>query len=200
MGGDITLRPIRLAIFASGGGSNAEKIIQYFAIHASIKISLVVSNKSDAGVLKIAEEHLIKSLIINKNSFWGSNEVIDYLRDEKIDYIILAGFLWLVPKQIVEAFPNKILNIHPSLLPKYGGKGMYGHFVHDAVKVNNETVSGMTIHLVNEKFDDGDIIFQAKCSLNEEMSASEIAFRVLELEHKYYPIVIEKYVLKHNVA
>ncbi len=200
MGEDITLRPIRLAIFASGGGSNAEKIIQYFAIHASIDISLVVSNKSDAGVLNIAEEHLIKSLIINKNSFWGSNEVIDYLRDEKIDYIILAGFLWLVPKQVVEAFPNKILNIHPSLLPKYGGKGMYGHFVHEAVKLNNETESGMTVHLVNEKFDDGDIIFQAVCSLNEDMSASEIALRVLELEHKYYPKVIEKYVLKHNVA
>ena len=188
---------VRIAIFASGGGSNAEKIIQYFTNHAFIEVQLVVSNKYDAGVLKIASLNNINSLIITKASFSKSNEVIDILKATKVEFVILAGFLWLVPSHFVEAFPNKILNIHPSLLPKYGGKGMYGHFVHEAVKLNNETESGMTINLVNEKFDDGNIIFQAKCQLNESMNPSEIANEVLKLEHQFYPLVIEDFIKRN---
>lgn len=185
---------IRLAIFASGGGSNAKKIIEYFEHHALVEISLVISNKADSGVFKIANEHNIETFILNKSTFYETSLVTDFLKEAKIDYIILAGFLWLVPKGVVEAFPNKILNIHPSLLPKYGGKGMYGHHVHEAVKNNCELESGMTIHVVNEKFDDGNIIFQKKCLINDQMDASEIAAEVLKLEHSYYPQVIEEFI------
>ncbi len=195
----ITPSKIRLALFASGGGSNAEKIIQYFEHHNSVKVCLVVSNKPDAGALKIAKDYGINSLIIKKHNFYNTNEVLVDLVKARIDYIILAGFLWLIPRKFVDAYPNKILNIHPSLLPKYGGKGMYGHFVHEAVKNNNESESGMTIHLVNENFDDGDIVFQAKCALSPNMEPSEIAAKVLELEHSHYAQVIENYVLNHGL-
>lgn len=192
---DLTIRPkIKIAIFASGGGSNAEKIIQYFKEHPYIEVGIVVSNKVDAGVLKIAAANNINSLIITKSSFSKTNQVVAVLNSLSIDFVVLAGFLWLVPKSFIDAFPNKILNIHPSLLPKYGGKGMYGHFVHEAVKMNKDNESGMTIHVVNEKFDDGNIIFQASCPLDQKMNAPEIASEVLKLEHKYYPQIIEDFI------
>jgi phosphoribosylglycinamide formyltransferase 1 len=192
---DFTICPkIKIAIFASGGGSNAEKIIQYFKEHPYIEIGIVVSNKIDAGVLRIAAANNINSLIITKSSFSKTDEVVAILNSLCIDFVALAGFLWLVPKHFIDAFPNKILNIHPSLLPKYGGKGMYGHFVHEAVKRNNDNESGMTIHVVNEKFDDGNIIFQASCTIKDDMDANEIASEVLKLEHKHYPQVIEDFI------
>lgn len=192
---DLTIRPkIKIAIFASGGGSNAEKIIQYFKEHPYIEVGIVVSNKVEAGVLKIAAANNINSLIITKSSFSKTDQVVAVLNSLSIDFVVLAGFLWLVPKHFIDAFPNKMLNIHPSLLPKYGGKGMYGHFVHEAVKTNNDNESGMTIHVVNEKFDDGNIIFQASCPLDQKMDATEIASEVLKLEHKYYPQIIEDFI------
>ena len=129
---------------------------------------------------------------MDRSFFYESEGILKVLKNEKIDLIVLAGFLWLIPSYLIKAYPNKIVNIHPSLLPKYGGKGMYGHYVHEAVKANNENESGMTIHFVNEEFDDGNQIFQAKCSLNESDSADEIAKKVLVLEHKHYAEVIDK--------
>lgn len=186
----------KIAIFASGTGSNAAKIIEYFKNHKSISVSLVVSNKSDAGVLKIAEESLISTLILEKEKFFRGNAFTNELKAAGIDFIILAGFLWKIPTALIKEFPDRIINIHPALLPKYGGKGMYGQHVHQAVIDNKETESGITIHFVDEQYDHGDIIFQAKCSVQENDTASLLAAKVLQLEHKYYPKVVEEVVLQ----
>nr|MCU0323307.1 phosphoribosylglycinamide formyltransferase [Chitinophagaceae bacterium] len=152
-----------IAIFASGAGTNAAKIIEHFAKSASVKITLIVCNKPDAGVLTIAANHKIPSLLIEKENFFRGDAYLPQLKAGAIDFIVLAGFLWKVPEQLIAAFPNKIINIHPALLPKYGGKGMYGHFVHEAVIAHQEKESGITIHYVNEHFDEGKHIFQATC-------------------------------------
>ena len=186
----------KIAIFASGTGSNAAKIIDYFKNHKSISVSLIVSNKSDAGVLKIAEDSLIRTLILEKEKFFRGNAFTHELKKADIDFIILAGFLWKIPTALIKAFPNSIINIHPALLPKYGGKGMYGHYVHQAVIDNKETESGITIHFVDEHYDHGDIIFQAKCSILENDTAYSLSAKVLQLEHKHYPKVIEQVVLQ----
>jgi phosphoribosylglycinamide formyltransferase 1 len=172
-----------IAIFASGGGSNALKIIEHFVLSSKGKVALIVCNKSNAGVLKIAEQFDIQTLIINRTDFYESENIKETLEAREIDFIVLAGFLWLMPAYLVKAFPNKIVNIHPALLPKYGGKGMFGHHVHEAVKAANETQSGMTIHYVNEHYDEGNVIFQATCSLESS--------KVLALEHAHYAMVIE---------
>ena len=190
----------KIAIFASGGGSNAQKIIEHFKGHPSVEIALVISNKKDAGVLGIAANHQIPTHIIERQSFYNTDVLLSVLKENSIDFIALAGFLWLVPSYLVKAFPKKIVNIHPALLPKYGGKGMYGHFVHEAVKAANETESGMTIHYVDEHYDEGTIIFQAKCAIDAEDSAAEIARKVLALEHQHFPLVIEKALRSLNTA
>ncbi|NNF35274.1 MAG: phosphoribosylglycinamide formyltransferase [Saprospiraceae bacterium] len=179
-----------IAIFASGGGSNAESIIHYMKGIDDINISLIISNKSKAGVLKRAYNHGIDAHLISRSSFYESKEILETLKEYNIDWIILAGFLWLVPAYLIDAYPERILNIHPALLPKYGGKGMYGMNVHKAVKENNEIVSGMTIHFVNQKYDEGKHVFQATTEINPEDSPEDIAAKVLKLEHKYYPQVI----------
>jgi phosphoribosylglycinamide formyltransferase-1 len=189
----------QIAIFASGGGSNAKKIIEHFNKlaqqgNAPGKISLVVSNKPGAGVLKIAEENNIPILIIEKEKFFRGNGYTDELLAAGIDLVVLAGFLWKVPAGLIKAFPRKIVNIHPALLPKYGGKGMYGHFVHEAVVANKEKESGITIHYVDELYDHGQVIFQARCPLSENDSAEEVAKKVLMLEHRHYPEVIQSLV------
>lgn len=189
----------QIAIFASGGGSNAKKIIEHFNKlaqqgNAPGKISLVVSNKPGAGVLKIAEENNIPVLIIDKEKFFRGNGYTDELQAAGIDLVVLAGFLWKVPAGLIKAFPKKIVNIHPALLPKYGGKGMYGHFVHEAVVANKEKESGITIHYVDELYDHGQIIFQARCLLSENDSPEEVARKVLLLEHKHYPEIIQSLV------
>jgi phosphoribosylglycinamide formyltransferase 1 len=184
-----------IAIFASGGGSNARAILQYFQHHATIKIVLVVSNRSKAGVLEVAKDFDVPTRIIGKQEFYESENLLSQLRDFEVDYIVLAGFLLLVPKYITDNFYKKILNIHPALLPKYGGKGMYGHFVHEAVQAAGEKSSGITIHYANEHYDEGDIIFQAQTELNDDDNATEIARKVLALEHHYYPRMIEKVLL-----
>ena len=184
-----------IAIFASGGGSNAEAIIEYMKDVDEINVSLILSNKSNAGVLKRASNHNIDTHILSKSSFYESKEVISVLEGYHIDWIILAGFLWLVPAYLIDAYPERILNIHPALLPKYGGKGMYGINVHRAVKENKETLSGMTIHYVNQEYDKGKHVFQATTELNPDDSPEDIAAKVLKLEHKYYPQVIHHLVV-----
>ncbi len=180
-----------LAVFASGTGSNALSIATYFKNHSSIEVKLIVSNKPNAPVLGKAKELGISTLVINRKMFYENNELLQHLKKENIDFIVLAGFLWLMPSSIIEMYPNKIVNIHPSLLPKYGGKGMYGMNVHQAVSESGDEKSGMTIHFVNSKYDEGKIIYQASVSIIPHTSAKEIAAKVLKLEHEFYPKIIE---------
>ena len=182
----------RIAIFASGAGSNAQKIIDHFRDSDRIKVSLVVCNKPGAGVLQIAAKEEIPSLVIEKEKFFRGNAYTDELKEAGIDFIILAGFLWKIPAALIRAYPGKIINIHPALLPAYGGKGMYGHHVHQAVIDHQEKESGITIHYVDEQYDHGDIIFQAKCPVLESDTADSLAGRIHQLEHQHYPAVIEQ--------
>ena len=185
-----------IAIFASGGGSNARKIIEHFKGHPSVKVALVVSNKRDAGVLNIAQEHGIDSIIVSKSIFYETDDILNILAEYHISFIVLAGFLLLVPQYIVGRFKKKIINIHPALLPKFGGKGMYGSHVHEAVKQSQETETGITIHYCNAHYDEGDIIFQAKTAVSPTDTPQDIARNVLALEHEYFPKIIEKVVLR----
>ena len=191
--------PVLVAIFASGAGSNAKKIIDHFKNNESIKIDLIVCNKPDAGVIKIAQQHNIDTLIIEKNRFFNESIYVEKLKVRGIDFIVLAGFLWKIPSTIIHAFPNKIVNIHPALLPKYGGKGMYGNFVHEAVVLAGEIESGITIHYVDELYDHGNIIFQATCPITKGDSAGLVAQKIHLLEHLHYPSIIED-VIKSKIA
>lgn len=182
---------LNIAIFASGAGSNAQKIIDYFKNHSRIRIVLIVCNKLKAGVLDIAEKESIPSLIIEKSHFENTGYVTE-LHKYSIDFIVLAGFLWKIPTILINAFPDNIINIHPALLPLYGGKGMYGNAVHKAVIAANERESGITIHYVDEIYDNGKIIFQAKCSLDPEESPESLARKIHILEHMNYAKEIEK--------
>jgi formyltetrahydrofolate-dependent phosphoribosylglycinamide formyltransferase len=186
----------RLAIFASGAGSNAQKIIDHFRNNPAVKIVLIVSNNAGAGVVKIAQTENIPTLIIEKEKFGTGDAYLATLRENKIDWIILAGFLWKVPSSLIKAYPEKIINIHPALLPKYGGSGMYGHYVHEAVIANKEIESGISIHYVDELYDHGPIIFQAKCPVLEGDTANSLAEKVHLLEHEHYAKVIEELVEK----
>jgi formyltetrahydrofolate-dependent phosphoribosylglycinamide formyltransferase len=181
-----------IAIFASGSGSNAHEIIKYFNNHATIAVKTVVSNIKEAGVLQIACNYNIPTIIINKNSLIESSALKLQLDELKINFIVLAGFLLKVPESLTKAYPNKIVNIHPSLLPKYGGRGMYGNYVHQAVINANEKESGITIHFVDEQYDHGNIIFQEKCQILESDTAETVGKKVLALEHKNYSAIIEK--------
>ncbi len=184
----------QIAIFASGGGSNAGKIIEHFKDHSSVNIALVVCNKPGAGVIGIAEKNQIPVLVIEKEQFFRGNHYIDELVRYGINWIVLAGFLWKVPGQLIAAYPNRIINIHPALLPKYGGKGMYGHFVHEAVRAANETETGITIHYVDEQYDHGKMILQKKCAVDPDNDPIAIAKKVLALEHEYFAKTIEQVV------
>lgn len=182
-----------IAIFASGRGSNAEKIVEYFKQHEGIaRVNLIVSNKADALVLDMAEREGIDKYILNRSTFYQTKDVLQLLYNYKIDLIVLAGFLWLVPAYLVEAYQEKIINIHPALLPKFGGKGMYGMNVHEAVKEKGEKESGITIHYVNEVYDEGNIIFQAKCEVSPEDQPKDIARKVQQLEHLHFASEIAK--------
>ncbi|WP_255153541.1 phosphoribosylglycinamide formyltransferase [Ferruginibacter sp. HRS2-29] len=184
-----------LAIFASGAGSNAQKIIEHLSGHTSIKVALVVCNKAGAGVIAIAEKAGIPVLIIEKEQFFRGNHYVDELRAYNTDWIVLAGFLWKVPVGLIAAFAGRIINIHPALLPKYGGKGMYGKHVHEAVRSANETETGITIHFVDEYYDHGKIILQEKCTVTPEDDADSIAQKVHALEHQYFPKAVEDVIL-----
>ncbi len=186
----------KIAIFASGTGSNAKKIIEYFRENPHIQVSFIVSNKKDAPVLDIARENDIETLVLNRREFYHTKQLLQHLHERDIDFIVLAGFLWLLPEYLVRAFDKKMVNIHPALLPKYGGKGMYGRHVHEAVQAAGERETGITIHYVNERYDEGDIIFQAKCGLEPNDTSKEIAKKVQALEHKHYAPVIEKLLME----
>lgn len=187
-----------IAIFASGSGSNAQKILEYFEQSDEIRVGLIVSNRAQAGVLNVARAFEVPTRVIDRANFYDSTDILTVLQEYQIDYVVLAGFLWLVPAYLVQAYPRRILNIHPALLPKYGGKGMYGHHVHQAVQAAGETESGPSIHFVNEHYDEGDLIFQATCAINATDSAAEIALKVLALEHQHYPRIIEQVVLQDD--
>ena len=186
----------KLAIFASGSGTNAENLIKYFSDHKDISVDLVITNNPDAYVIQRAKSHNITCHIIDRKDFYDAEKLSQVLTDVKIDWIILAGFLWLIPEFLVSAFPNKIINIHPALLPKYGGKGMYGHRVHQSVFDNFDTETGITVHYVNEAYDEGQIIFQAKTSLELRDTPDVIAQKIHELEYAHFPQVIEKEITK----
>ncbi|MCC6288876.1 MAG: phosphoribosylglycinamide formyltransferase [Chitinophagaceae bacterium] len=188
--------PARLAVFASGTGSNAQKIIDFFRNDPLVAIALIVSNKPTAGVLQIAEREKIASLVIEKEKFFNGDGYVEELKKHNVEWIILAGFLWKVPVSLIQAFPGKIINIHPALLPKYGGKGMYGHFVHEAVITAGEKQSGITIHFVDELFDHGAHIFQAYCNIEPGETPETLAKKVQVLEHKHFPEVIKQLVGK----
>jgi len=181
-----------IAIFASGTGSNATKIMAYFKDHDNIRVGLIVSNKSTAGVLEAAKKYEVPSLVINRGYFYETEDLLTDLAAHAVDFIVLAGFLWLIPSYLVHHFEQGIVNIHPALLPKYGGKGMYGKHVHQAVWTAKERESGMTIHYVNEHYDEGNIVFQAKCAITPEDKPTDIAKNVLKLEHQHYAKVIEQ--------
>lgn len=190
--------PVRIAVFASGKGSNAANLVNYFNHHASRSkkaiITLIICNKPGAGVLEMAEKEGIPVQMIEQAGFYGGK----YLEEIRAsaDLLVLAGFLWKIPQNFIDAYPGRIINIHPALLPKYGGKGMYGRHVHDAVIASGETESGITIHDVDEHYDKGDMIFQAKCSVTPEDTPDTLAEKIHELEQQHYPRQVEKWVKK----
>jgi phosphoribosylglycinamide formyltransferase-1 len=183
-----------IAILASGAGSNAQKILEHFSDRMDIAVRLIVSNKQEAGVLNIAKVASIDTFIVTRDSFYSTTDLLVELDKRNIDFIVLAGFLWLIPPYLIQHYPDRIINIHPALLPKYGGKGMYGHFVHEAVHLAKETHSGITIHYVNEKYDEGSIVFQERCEILPSDQPEDIARKVQVLEHSYYPTVIDQLV------
>jgi phosphoribosylglycinamide formyltransferase 1 len=182
----------KIAIFASGSGSNAEKIAEYFAETQSINIELILSNNSKAGVIERAKRLHIPVLLFDKKTFYETDKIPQLLHNQGVDLIVLAGFLWLIPENLIKKFPNRIINIHPALLPKYGGKGVWGHHVHEAVVANHETESGITIHYVNEHYDEGGIIFQAKCEVLPNDSPDDVVSKIHELEHLHFAKIVEK--------
>lgn len=188
----------RIVIFASGSGTNAENIITYFQQRESVSVVLLLTNNPHAKVLDRCKSLNISALSFNKIAFEKDDAIHNILKTINPDLIVLAGFLWKIPQYLIMDFPNRIINIHPALLPKYGGKGMYGMFVHQAVKAHNEKESGITIHHVNENYDEGAIIFQEKCSISNEDSAEDIANKIHELELKHFPKVIASLLLPKN--
>ncbi|NOY51093.1 MAG: phosphoribosylglycinamide formyltransferase [Chlorobi bacterium] len=188
----------RIAIFASGNGTNAQRIAEYFAENDHVEISLILANKSSAIVLKRAEKLKIPSMVFSKTDFVQGGKVDLKLNEYKIDFIVLAGFLWLVPDFLIRKYRNRIINIHPALLPNYGGKGMYGNKVHEAVIEAGEKQSGITIHFVNNNYDEGIIVFQAKCDIVKGETTDTLADKIHSLEHKYFPPIIEKILYEHK--
>lgn len=184
----------RLAVFVSGGGTNLQRIAEYFAPNQDVEIACVVSNNKDAYANQRAKNLGIPLLLVEKTYFTG-DLFVERMKSLDIDLIVLAGFLWIIPQRLIEAFPNKIINIHPALLPKYGGKGFYGHHVHEAVVAAHEKESGITVHYVNEHYDSGNIIFQAKVALSATDTPDDVAAKIHVLEQENFPLVIEKLLL-----
>ena len=185
------MTPPRIAVFASGSGSNAQRIAEYFAGTGILELKAIYSNNADAYVLERARILGIPSVVFNRETFYNTTSVLEDLKSREIDWIILAGFLWLIPDYILHAFKQRIINIHPALLPAYGGKGMYGMKVHQAVIASAEPESGITVHYVNEHYDEGDIIFQARCAIHNRDTAETLAAKIHLLEYEYFPKVIQ---------
>lgn len=191
---------INIAIFASGSGTNAEGLIKHFASSKEVKIKLVVTNNPDAGVVKRAEAYKKNIHIISKEALNNyTDQIIDFLQTEKVDLIILSGFLLLVPAKLIRAFPNRIINIHPALLPKHGGKGMYGKKVHETVLKTGEKESGITVHYVDEEYDHGEHILQAICRVEENDTIETLTKKIHELEYFYFPKAVEKVIGKLKI-
>lgn len=187
-----TLKMKRIAIFASGSGTNAQNIAEYFKEKPKIEVSCILSNNKNAYVLQRADILQIPAICFSREELYNSDNILRTLKRKNIDLIVLAGFLWMIPDYLLKNFPDRIINIHPALLPKYGGKGMYGKHVHNAVVSNNEKKSGISIHFVNEKYDEGKLIFQKEVELSEKDTAEMVAEKVHKLEYEYYPGIIEK--------
>jgi phosphoribosylglycinamide formyltransferase 1 len=186
----------RIAIFASGSGSNAQKIMEHFKKHNDAEVAIVLTNNPEAYVLQRADNFEIPTHIFGKEEFYNSDSIVDLLKNLQTDIIVLAGFLWLIPDNLLKAFPNKIINIHPALLPKYGGKGMYGDRVHKTILANGDEESGITIHFVNEKFDEGEVIHQSRFRIEKGDDLEMIKFKGQQLEHLHYPRVVEQLLRK----
>lgn len=187
---------VRLAIFASGNGSNAQRIIEHFANHPKIKVEFIIYNIENAFVAERAKNLNVRAVYFGKKDFSEAGKVCSFLKDNGIDWIVLAGFLLLVPHDIIKVYHHRIINIHPALLPKYGGKGMYGRYVHEAVVANKESESGITVHLVDEQYDNGDVLFQARCQLSVDETADSLAQKVHELEYRHFPVVVENTIMQ----
>lgn len=192
-------KAIQLAILASGNGTNAQQISEYFADKPEVNVNVIIYNKRDAYVATRAEKLGIEASYFNRHSFYETDDVLTFLKSREIDYVILAGFLLLVPENLLAAFPNRIINIHPALLPKYGGKGMYGHNVHEAVVANHEKETGITIHIVDHRYDCGTTLFQARCEVLPADTADDVAAKIHLLEKEYFPRVIEAVVLNKPI-
>jgi|ERR1035437_7881006 phosphoribosylglycinamide formyltransferase-1 len=188
----------KIVIFASGEGTNAEWIFRYFRNHPSIKVVSLFCNNSDAPVIRRAFNHHIPVRVFNKKDFYETDAILNELIELDVDLIVLAGFLWLVPEKMIEQFPLKIVNIHPALLPKYGGKGMYGAKVFAEIIKYREKMSGITIHYVNKQFDEGEIIYQAMCRIDKGETPESLAEKTHRLEYHYYPVTIEKVIMEQN--
>ena len=184
----------RIAIFASGSGTNAEAIMKYFKDHPLIKIELVLTNNPNALVLERAKKFAVPAKVFNREEF-ASDEVVTWLREYGVTHIVLAGFLWLIPASLLKSYPNQIINIHPALLPKFGGKGMYGMKIHELIRSLNETETGITIHLINDKYDEGPILYQGRCEVATADTPKDIANKVHQMEYANYPLVIEQWIL-----
>lgn len=189
-----------IAIFASGSGSNAEQIIRFFSGNPDHSVKLILSNRADAYVLERAKNLSVPSLIFNRNDFYNTRQVLDILKNNGIDVLVLAGFMWLVPDYLLVAFPQRIINIHPALLPDFGGKGMYGKRVHEAVIREGRSKSGITIHLIDEEYDRGKILFQAECPVYQNDTFDDLASRIHLLEHRYYPETIKNFLQSLNLS
>lgn len=185
----------KIAIFASGSGTNASNLIDYFSNAETAIVSVVLTNKPDAPVIRRATDRLTDVVVFDREQLYESEYINNVLLERGVDLIVLAGFLWLVPGSLIDSYRKRIVNIHPALLPAYGGKGMYGNHVHRAVLQNGEKESGITIHYVNEKYDEGDIIFQARCEVKSDDSVDSLSARIHQLEHRYYPGVVERLLL-----
>ncbi len=188
----------RVIIFASGSGSNAENLIKFFQNRDNASVILVLTNNPRAKVLDRCKDLKVSALSFNRTAFSETSDVLNILKISKPDLIVLAGFLWKIPQNIISEFPNRIINIHPALLPKYGGKGMYGINVHEAVVNNKEKETGITIHYVNENYDEGAIIFQTKCPVNPADTAEDIAKKIHELEMRHFPVVVDSLLFPIN--
>ncbi len=192
------IQPKKIVIFASGSGTNARNIIQYFKSTQKVEVVAVFSNKKSAKALKKAHQLNVKALYFDRDALYRTNEVLHLLQDINPHLIVLAGFLWVFPDHILKKFPNKVINLHPALLPKYGGKGMYGINVHQSVLENKEEESGITIHYVNDKYDEGEIIFQAKTEIVKNETPETLTEKIHTLEYKYFPKVIEELLEKEK--
>lgn len=191
---------IKLAIFLSGTGTNARNLCGYFAAQPDIEIVLLLTNKENSGAAAIASDYGLPYVVFGKDEFYHSGKVLEQLAEYQVDAVVLAGFLWLVPASLIERYPQRIINIHPALLPKYGGKGMFGKKVHEAVKAHGETETGITIHLCNEKYDEGDILFQARCPVLPEDTPESIGQKVQQLEQEFFPKVVEEYLSRKSFS